>query len=270
MRKTYNVLEITDAYPPSIQTAIAAVGDVYLLHSQREIPTLRMLEQAYGEEYASRVWIKTQIVVLNDFVGVKNKLDDCQINPLCDQILVEYGGLNLLEFCLFVARLRSGKYEQFYGSVDPMLILKSLDSFMEDRRLDINRNVDAIEKAKKKIEEAENEKYRKQMFESYRLRIPNAETDEAPVDFAEYHWGGLYKLTDEELQAALVKIEDIRKADKPSGIISNIASSISNALGIGSGKNKPQQVFGIIPEIHAYVESVINSRTHICRAGSKS
>lgn len=86
-----------------------------------------MLEQAYGQEYASRVWIKTQLVILNDFVGVKNKLEDFQINPLCDQILVEYGGLNLLEFCLFMARLRSGKYEQFYGSVDPMLILKSLD-----------------------------------------------------------------------------------------------------------------------------------------------
>lgn len=117
-----------------------------------------MLEQAYGQEYASRVWIKTQLVVLNDFVGVKNKLDDFQINPLCDQILVEYGGLNLLEFCLFMSRLRSGKYEQFYGSVDPMLILKSLDEFMEDRRRDINRNVSAIEKEKK---EREFEEWRK-------------------------------------------------------------------------------------------------------------
>ena len=229
-----------------------------------------MLEQAYGEEYASRVWIKTQIVVLNDFVGVKNKLDDCQINPLCDQILVEYGGLNLLEFCLFVARLRSGKYEQFYGSVDPMLILKSLDSFMEDRRLDINRNVEAIEKEKKKREEAENEEYRKRMFESYQRRIPNAETDDAPVDFAEYHWGGLYKLTDEELHVALSKIEDIRKTDEPSGIIGNIASSISNVFGISGSKNKPQRVFGIIPEIHTYVESVIKSRSQNCGAVSKS
>lgn len=114
-----------------------------------------MLEQAYGQEYASRVWIKTQLVILNDFVGVKNKLEDFQINPLCDQILVEYGGLNLLEFCLFMARLRSGKYEQFYGSVDPMLILKSLDEFMEDRRRDIKRNVDAIEKAQNEKEQEE-------------------------------------------------------------------------------------------------------------------
>lgn len=141
LRKTYNIIQITEAYNPDLQVHVAAVNDVYLLYKQKETPTLRMLEQAYGQEYASWVWIKTQLVILNDFVGVKNKLEDFQINPLCDQILVEYGGLNLLEFCLFMARLRSGKYEQFYGSVDPMLILKSLDEFMDDRRDDINRNI---------------------------------------------------------------------------------------------------------------------------------
>lgn len=149
---------------------------MYLLYAQKDTPTLRMLEQAYGQEYASRVWIKTQLVILNDFVGVKNKLDDLQINPLCDQILVEYGGLNLLEFCLFMARLRSGKYEQFYGSVDPMLILRSLDAFMEDRRIDIKRNVEAIEKAQK---EKEQEEWRKNAisFEEWYSRLSDEEKE---------------------------------------------------------------------------------------------
>lgn len=114
-----------------------------------------MLEQAYGEEFASRVWIKTQMVIMNDFVGVKNKLDNMQLDTLCDQILIEYGGLNLLEFSLFLSRLRSGKYEDFYGSVDPMRILKSLDTFMEERRIDINKAVVAEEKEKSERERKE-------------------------------------------------------------------------------------------------------------------
>lgn len=174
LRKTYSVAQIAQAYTPDLQSEIAAVKDVYTLHIQKETPTLRMLEQAYGVEFASRVWIKTQLVVLNDFVGVKNKLEDCQINPLCDQILVEYGGLNLLEFCLFMARLRSGKYEQFYGSVDPMLIMKSLDEFMEDRRADINRNIIALEAEQRKREYEEHQK-NVCSFEDYYNRLSDEE-----------------------------------------------------------------------------------------------
>ncbi len=235
-----------------------------------------MLEQAYGQEYASRVWIKTQLVILNDFVGVKNKLEDFQINPLCDQILVEYGGLNLLEFCLFMARLRSGKYEQFYGSVDPMLILKSLEEFMADRLDDINRNVAEQERIERQKKDAEAEAYRKAMMDSYHKRIPNSDTDKAPVDFPEYNWGCLYKLTDDELKVALVRVAEMRKEagkkkpDKPSGVVGNIASTISTALGFKSSKSSSINPFGIINDIRAYVEEVIKSRSEIAVATSKS
>lgn len=276
LRKTYNIIQITEAYNPDLQVHVAAVNDVYLLYNQKETPTLRMLEQAYGQEYASRVWIKTQLVILNDFVGVKNKLEDFQINPLCDQILVEYGGLNLLEFCLFMARLRSGKYEQFYGSVDPMLILKSLEEFMADRRDDINRNVAEQERIERQKKDAEAEAYRKAMMDSYHNRIRNSDTDKAPVDFPEYNWGCLYKLTDDELKVALVRVAEMRKEagkkkpDKPSGVVGNIASTISTALGFKSSKSSSINPFGIINDIRAYVEEVIKSRSEIAVATSKS
>lgn len=258
-----------------MQVQVAAVADVYLLHSQKDVPTLRMLEQAYGQEYASRVWIKTQLVILNDFVGVKNKLDDFQINPLCDQILVEYGGLNLFEFCLFMARLRSGKYEQFYGSVDPMLILKSLEEFMYDRRMDINRNVEAQEKAERMKKDAEADEYRKKMIASFRSRVPNYDTPDAPVDFPEYHWGGLYKLTDDELKIAFEKVREIRndKSKKTpgnaSGIVGNIASTISSVFGFNGGRNTPSNPFGIINDIRLYVDEVIGKRSKIMRNSPK-
>lgn len=224
-----------------------------------------MLEQAYGQEYASRVWIKTQLVILNDFVGVRNKLDDNQINRLCDQILLEYGGLNLYEFCLFMARLRSGKYEMFYGSVDPMVIFKSLESFMEDRRRDINRNVEAQEKAEQMKKDAEAEEYRKKMMESYRRRVPNSGTNEAPVDFPEYHWGGLYKLTEEELKVAFEKVLEMRKkpkksSEQSSGIVGNIASTISTVFGLKHSNKSSGGPFGIINDIRKYVDEVISKR----------
>lgn len=275
LRKTYNIIQITEAYNPDLQVHVAAVNDVYLLYNQKETPTLRMLEQAYGQEYASRVWIKTQLVILNDFVGVKNKLEDFQINPLCDQILVEYGGLNLLEFCLFMARLRSGKYEQFYGSVDPMLILKSLEKFMDDRREDINRNVMEQERKERERKDAEAEAYRQAMIESYHKRIPNSDTDKAPVDFPEYNLGCLYKLTDDELKIALVRVAEMRKEagkkkpDKPSGVVGNIASTISTVLGFKNSKSSLNP-FGIISDIRNYVEEVIKSRSEIVPAQSKS
>lgn len=235
-----------------------------------------MLEQAYGQEYASRVWIKTQLVILNDFVGVKNKLEDFQINPLCDQILVEYGGLNLLEFCLFMARLRSGKYEQFYGSVDPMLILKSLEEFMADRRDDINRNVAEQERIERQKKDAEAEAYRKAMMDSYHKRIPNSDTDKAPVDYPEYHWGGLYQLTDDELEVALVKVAEMRKDAGKRSLISLPGLSATSPppspppWDLRAAKSSSINPFGIINDIRAYVEEVIKSRSEIAVATGKS
>lgn len=117
-----------------------------------------MIEQAFGFEFLSRVWVKAQIIEVNDFVGTKTKLSDEQLDALSDQIALEYGDLNLLEFICFCARLRSGKYESFYGSVDPMQITKSLQDFYEDRRDDINRAWQLEEKARTEREWEESRK----------------------------------------------------------------------------------------------------------------
>lgn len=91
-------------------------------------------------------WIQDQLLQVNEFAGVKSKLSDMQLNELAIQIRLEYGLLNLFEFILFCARLRSGRYEDFYGSVDPMRILKSLDAFCSDRRAEIWREAEEKER----------------------------------------------------------------------------------------------------------------------------
>lgn len=145
-----------------------------------------MCEQAYGAMFASRVFIKGHLNTVNAFVGTKEKMTEEQIDTLSDQILIEYGGLNLLEFAHFCSRLRSGKYEDFYGCVDPMRVLKSLATYMEDRRYDINRAWQEEEKqraAKEREEAAKNSV----SFDEWVESLPPDEREDVLAS-----WGRLY------------------------------------------------------------------------------
>lgn len=158
LRNEHRPTEISLIYGIELQKELIQCRDLSILNSVKETPTLCMLEQAWGMEYVSRVLIKTHLLGVSDFVGVKTKMEDWQMDELCDQIAMEYGDLNVLEFICFCSRLRSGKYETFYGNIDPMQITKSLESFYEDRRYDINR---AWEKEEKERRDREWEESRK-------------------------------------------------------------------------------------------------------------
>lgn len=134
---------------PTLQVKLSGVSNLATIHNVEGVPTLRVLSQAFGEKFASRVWLKTQILIVNDFVSVKEKLDDMQIDTLSDQILIQYGNLNLFELCCFFSRLRSGFYEKFYGSVDPAQILSSLRKFCQDRERDLGKEIEKAEKAER-------------------------------------------------------------------------------------------------------------------------
>ena len=123
---------------------MAAFPTILSAYHTKNIPAIVHLAQAYDEDVAVK-WIQDQLLQVNEFAGVKAKLSDMQLDELAIQIRLEYGYLNLLEFILFCARLRSGRYEDFYGSVDPMRILKSLDSFYADRKIEINREAEVRE-----------------------------------------------------------------------------------------------------------------------------
>lgn len=180
LRQTYSVVDITSVYGTGLQTTLVQCRDIDVLHKSKETPTICMLEQAYGFEFASRVWVKAQIIEVNDFVGTKNKLDDHQLDTLSDQITLEYGDLNLLEFLCFCSRLRSGRYEKFYGSVDPMQITKSLMDFYEDRRDDINRAWQKAEKERMEAERIENKK-NAVSFDDYWSRLSDEEKAKSPL-----------------------------------------------------------------------------------------
>lgn len=152
LMRNYLPSQVSKAYTPQLQAGImAAFPTILEANKAKDIPRLVHLAQAYEETFAVG-WIQGQLLAVNDFAGAKAKLSDMQLNELAIQIRLEYGYLNVFEFILFCARLRSGKYEDFYGSIDPMRILKSLDSFCADRRDELAREQARIEKERRDLE----------------------------------------------------------------------------------------------------------------------
>lgn len=147
---------------------MAAFPKIIDAYNAKDIPAIVHLAQAYDENVAVR-WVQQHLLQVNEFAGVKTKLSDMQLDELAIQIRLEYGYLNLFEFILFCARLRSGKYEDFYGSVDPMRILKSLDAFCSERREELHKQIseqERIEREKKWEEERRNSISFEEWYES--------------------------------------------------------------------------------------------------------
>ena len=64
---------------------------------------------------------------------MRQKITDQQIKELSRLIEAEYGYLTVPEFMLFFHRFKAGKYGEFYGNVDPMVITESLCEFIKWR-----------------------------------------------------------------------------------------------------------------------------------------
>lgn len=158
LMKNYRPSQVSEAYTPTLQiAAITAFPTVIAAKKMPDVPLIRTLAEAYDEDFAVE-WVRTQLFAVNTFAGVKSKLSDMQLGELAIQIRLEYGYLNLFEFILFCARLRSGKYEEFYGSVDPMRILKSLDAFISDRNNELYKERIEQEKVEQMRAEEEHRK----------------------------------------------------------------------------------------------------------------
>ena len=155
LTQKYPPSQVCRSYSPSLQSmAISAFPTILQAHKAADVPAIVHLAQAYDDDLAVK-WVQDQLLAVNKYVGAKSKLTDSQLDELALQIRLEYGYLNLFEFILFCARLRSGKYEDFYGSIDPMRILKSLEQFCQDRWYEIEKDARELEKERSKREEAE-------------------------------------------------------------------------------------------------------------------
>lgn len=156
LSRTYSPAETLCAYGAGLQSKLPGLcPSIHLATEQADVPTIRNLADAYDEE-TYILWIKAQFIKINEFIGTKEKLSNEQMEELALQILYEYSYLNLFEIILFCGRLRSGEYEEFYGSIDPMLVLKSLKRFCADRMNDLDRVRNERERKRQEEEEAKN------------------------------------------------------------------------------------------------------------------
>lgn len=175
--KNYLPSQVIAAYNPTLQAGImSAFPTIIEANHAENVPKIRDLAGAYDESVAVG-WIQHQLLQVNEFSGVKSKLSDMQLQELSIQICLEFGSLNLFEFILFCARLRSGKYEDFYGSVDPMRILKSLETFYDERRSEIAKEKAMLEK-EEQDREWENRTSNSVTFESWYLSLSEEKKEE--------------------------------------------------------------------------------------------
>ena len=135
-----------------------------------DYPTLAEVRKVYGSK-APEVWLIPQLVNLSEYCGVKEKLNKQQMRQLAYTIATEFFYLKVSELMLFFHRFKSGRYERFYGSVDPLIITKALRLFIMER----NNSIDQYEREERQMKSEEDrkravtwEQYCKQNFMSER------------------------------------------------------------------------------------------------------
>lgn len=133
--ENYQISDLLLAYNTDLQDNISSACVSIYQCNELKSPELITIECAYGMD-AVLLAMRTHLVVVSEFVGAREKMTDWQINALCSQLYGECPTLTLTEFILFCARLRAGKYESFYGSVDPQKVIVSFGKFLEDRKRD--------------------------------------------------------------------------------------------------------------------------------------
>lgn len=95
-------------------------------------PTLWTVNVAYGFGTAQE-WLAYQIADLSEFSGAREKITERQLDQIIQLITDDYGFLNMAEIMLFCRRFKKGRYDKFYGSVDPIAIMQGLNEFCRER-----------------------------------------------------------------------------------------------------------------------------------------
>ena len=117
------------------------------------VPTLAHLNTAYLSNTAQQ-WLVAQLFDLSEFVGARDKLNDNQLRQLAQIIVTQYPYLRVTELMLFFYNFKLGKYAEFYGTVDPLAITKSLREFMVERNVakyNYERKIEALKEEQDKL-----------------------------------------------------------------------------------------------------------------------
>ena len=95
-------------------------------------PTLTDVDQAFGKGTAEE-WLTYQLTALAEYSGAQAKFTHWQLQELARMVRLEYHGLKLTELEVFFTWFKQGRYGQFYGAIDPLVITTALRRFRSDR-----------------------------------------------------------------------------------------------------------------------------------------
>lgn len=169
-----------------------------------QAPKLGVVRSAYGHETIES-WVEIHLNNLSEFAGCKEKLTLAQVDETARMMIEGYGYLNVAEMMLFFQKFKRCEYGKFYGAVDPMVILGALRDFCEERR----HILAGYEREARAKADAEEEAARVADQSEYRARVKGAFTEECPVSYADWSWGQIGKLTDQEREAVLPRLAEL-------------------------------------------------------------
>ena len=136
-----NYGEFVLRFNPNIQNVIANKRADFVQCNSMTYPTLALLGQTYTSEGVVE-WLKIQFFELNQFVGVKEKMTDDQLNQVANLFYCDCFYLNIAEIALFFLNYKLGKFGEFYGVVDPLKIMTAKNKFLDERLSALRRQSD--------------------------------------------------------------------------------------------------------------------------------
>jgi hypothetical protein len=95
-------------------------------------PTLGKLLRTYGDEFTEK-YLCVWLIEIQEMLGVKNKMNDFQIEMCAQMLLDEFKQINLSDLQLVAKRAISGVYGQFYESISIPKVLEWFRLYFEER-----------------------------------------------------------------------------------------------------------------------------------------
>ena len=119
-----------------------------------DAPTIRQLLHTYQLEHV-QIWVMAHLEDLNEYAGVKNKMETAHIKELANIIIVNSSFLKASEILLFFHKLKAGDFGGFYGTVDPLKVGEYLSIFKNWRSVELDKVNNKIAQDKRERERKE-------------------------------------------------------------------------------------------------------------------
>ena len=138
-------------FNPSVQKMCA----MYIERSLTgNAPTIRQLLHTYQLEHV-QIWVMAHLEDLNEYAGVKIKMETAHIKELANIIIAKSPFLKASEILLFFYKLKAGDFGGFYGTVDPLKVGDSLNSFLDWRSMELDKVNNKTAQEKREREQIE-------------------------------------------------------------------------------------------------------------------